>query len=607
MANSQVTLVSGIDTWVDQERPSRNFGDGKTIGVKTDTGENAYAYIYFNRPFDLGSTIIDAKLRLYTKGAWSASPTIGVKRIDEKWAASKLTWDRRPTVVGSAVDVTQSSNADGDLWEFDLTAMFQTISDGGTYYGLRVESSSTVLRYFYSIDAVKTLFRPELYVEWSDAPQAPTVLSPAGGRQTSLQFPVFRFDYTDDVGETELASVQVQINSTDVWTSPTFDSGEVVTSVPEFVSDGTAWAGLSNTHQRWWRVRVKSDAGLWSPWSDAEQFGRTNKPTFTITNPGSGTVAEWTPPIIRSSVTGGTQEAYRVLTWLDGSPDDVLDDSGRTSGAEDSYTIPKGVLTDGEDYVTEWRLWDTVDREATPGDPTYVAVDVTYAFAEDGTPDPVDTIVAAPQSPSPFVNITVTRGDGAPDYFALVRDGELVETEIDPADVQNGGGGWTIVDRTAKPFRVHEWKVQCFVNGLSSDTNPTDSDRPVPTGLWLTQDENAVFFAQTTDSTFVKGETTQVYYPVAGDRGVTVNQSLRGYEGHVNGLLIPTGADWGDLELNARQWRDRLEEIRNNVGEECVMFIGWEAVRIVPYNITWTPTNAPKGTLVADFDYLEVG
>src|SRR5690606_10791352 len=129
---------------------------------------------------------------------------------------------------------------------------------------------------------------PELEIEWSDAPQAPTDLSPSGGRCVSIAKPTLRFDFTDNRGSTKIQACQVQIDDIDDdWSSVIFDSGTVPVEEPELDlartdMPGGVFDGLSGGQEVRWRVRVQDGSGQWSQWSEGRRFKRDVKGTLTI-------------------------------------------------------------------------------------------------------------------------------------------------------------------------------------------------------------------------------------------------------------------------------------------------------------------------------------
>ncbi|MGH3010199.1 MAG: DNRLRE domain-containing protein, partial [Gaiellaceae bacterium] len=241
---SSATLRNGIDSWVGSNEPGTNRGGDKRLIVRSDGTITNYSYIYFKNPAPRGATVTSATLRLFSLGTF-ASKAVRARLIIRSWRESFITWNNAPDVSGVGPTVTQASTADGQEWAFDVTALLQALSDGQANYGFRLAATvvdATIAR-FYSLDSAVN--QPVLDVEWSDAPVAPHTLSPSGGRATSLAAPVLRFDYADPAGQSPLTAVQVQVNNNaDQFTTPTFDSGTVATTLPELDLSTTTYVGL---------------------------------------------------------------------------------------------------------------------------------------------------------------------------------------------------------------------------------------------------------------------------------------------------------------------------------------------------------------------------
>lgn len=579
---------NATDAHVNSGSPSANYVDAKRLLLKS--GE-AYAYLHFNRPFPLKSTIHSATLRVYTRDSWGTTPTLTVRRISERWAASKVIWNNRPTVTGLADTTTQSSAADGHEWAFDVTSDLQAVSNGAVWWGFRIETDSTTAKYLYSANAVD--YQPILEVTYSEAPQAPTTLSPSGSRAVSISKPVLSFDFTDRSGSTTLQSVQVQIDPAGAFGSPAFDSGTVAATQPELDLSTTAYAGLSAGSETRWRVRVQDAAGLWSPWSDVERFRRDNKGTLTITNPGAAPndfVSEWTPPILWT-LTGETQKSWRLFITPDDDPTVELYDTGWTRGTDVSHTLPRGVIEDDEFYRVVLRIRDTKDRERTDGDPTYTEAVRIFQFREDPTPNPVSSLTANTQLPRPHMQLTFQRAT-APDYFVVKRDGKVIETQIDPADVLDTGTTYRWTDKDSRPNRSHTWMVQAVVNGKTSTGNPTVTKRTEIRGLWLIDPDRdiEVYLASPgrDPGEWGLGEDSAIYYPLGSERAVVKTQGLRGYEPTVRGTLVEAAGK------TAEQWEDALLRIRSRPGQILTLSLGDESVRGVAANISISLTpNSP--------------
>jgi hypothetical protein len=653
-----VTFRNAKDTWVRQSTPSTNYNQDKRLGVAT----SAYAFLYFGCRFDAGATIHSATLRLYTHGAWGTTPTLTVRRVSQLVSMARTTWNNQPPVTGTGVSITKSSNAIGHEWAFDVTAMIQAVADGSAWHGFRIESDATAIKYLRSAQALA--LRPTLEIVWSEAPHAPTTLSPSGGRAVSSGAPVLRFDFTDELGATGLQAVRVQVDPNGNWTDPAFDSLTFETDEPEFdlaadatgrdvsltttlnsttatapvgtfvtadvgqevsgpnvplgvtiasrqsdtqvtlsaaaTATGTAthvvermYLGLANGAETRWRVQVQDTAGLWSPWSDAVRFRRDNKGTLTITNPGAPPndfVSEWTPPILWS-LTGETQTAWRVLVHLiDGERAEQVHDSGRRKGTETSYTLPKGVIEDESRYRVTVRIWDSKDREATPGDPPFTSASQDFTFAEDATVDPVSGLTATNLTPRPWVQLEWTRAT-APDSFTVLRNGKVIETGIDPVDVLVSAGVYRWTDKDAAPRKSHTWRVQAVVNRKASANNPGVTLTVGSTGVWLTDPDSGldVFLAEGQVNGLQMVDQADVHVPLGSSRSIKITQGMRGYEGNVTGLVMNYAG------FTTEQWVDRLLKIKERPSNILILTTQHETFRCAVGNITVSPADEVKG------------
>lgn len=383
-------LTNALATQVSQPFPTTNFNTNILLGSRNAASTDAIAYIYFARPFPLKATILTAELVFYTTAMATGTHSIDVTRLGVKFDASRMTWNSRPVVsIGAARTVTKTGVvADRTEWRVNVADWLQSVSDGGAWYGFKVQTQEAVARYIYSEIHPLSAYRPRLEVTWSDAPNTPNGLAPSGGRAVGIAKPVLRAAYVDVSGVTTLQAVQVQINATDVWTAPTFDSGRVLTSVPELDLAATAYAGLADGATTFWRVRFQDASGLWSPWSLATTFKRDNKGTLVVDSPPVGTpkVEDATPPILWT-FTGETQAFYQV--WIEHTENGVLVTdwtSTKVQTAVDDVTVPAGKITDpGVTYKLTVRVWDGKQRETTPGDPIYSEVVRYFTFVPGAT------------------------------------------------------------------------------------------------------------------------------------------------------------------------------------------------------------------------------
>jgi hypothetical protein len=534
-----VTLRNANDTYVVAGVPAANYAGATSILTKaTGTGSQVNGLIYFARGFPFGVTIVSATLKLYQVGTEAGSHTINLQRVTAAWNVSTVTWNNQPasTSTGQVVK-TQGAGSGGAEWAFDVTAHIQLIADGNTaWYGWKLVSTTDEYLSFYSTQAAT--LKPVLEITYSDKPQAPSTLSPSGNRAVSLSKPILRFDFTDDAGNTLLQAVQVQVNATNVWTSPTFDSGTVLTSDAQLDLSTTAYAGLASGSSTYWRVRVQDGAGLWSDWSQGAQFQRQTQGTLAISNPpGTGLISEPTPPI-NWALTSRTQAAYQVFI-THGST--IVYNTGKITGATTSRTLPDGILKDDTSYTAYVRTWDTISRESTPNDPPYVQATQAFTYNYDATVSPVTSLAATDLTPQPAVTLTWSRST-APDTFLVRRDGVIIASNLTPASLSTGGTNYAYTDRGADPRKSVTWSVQAVVNGKTSASNPTVVKTLNPVGTWL-QDLERGIYIQLFDrdpGSWGMGEVAETYTPVGGSRGIRVTQALRGYEGSISGSIMAT-------------------------------------------------------------------
>jgi hypothetical protein len=602
MSEATTLLRNPVDAHVGSANPSSNHADAKKLWLESST-DTSYAFVFFNRPFPLGATIINATLRVYTDGAWNIAPTLTVRRVLDRWNVNKLTWNNRPNVTTTTVQTSKSSAADDDEWAFDVTQFMQTVANGGVWYGFRIGTDATARKALHSgSTAVGT--RPQLEVTWSRAPQPPTTLTPSGSRAVSVAKPVVSFDFTDHLGSTQLQAVQVQIDPNGNWTTPAFDSGVVAATEPELDLATTTYAGVTAGQETRWRAKVQDGAGLWSEWSDVARFRRDNKGALTITNPAvapNDFVSEWTPPIIWS-LTGETQKAWQVFVTPADDHTDHLHDTGRTKGTDTSWTLPKGVIEDDERYRVVVRVWDSKDRQATPGDPPFTQVEREFEFREDGTPNPVTSLTALNLLPRPWMRLEWQRST-APDSFTIKRNGKVIETGLDPAALLLSGTTYRWTDKDASPNRNHTYVVQAFVNGKSSANNPSVTALSEVRGIWLVDRERDidVLIKGREPGEWSMGEDATTHYPMGDSKPVRITQSLRGWEGHITGTLTTSEG------LTAQEWQDRLLRIKSRPGDNLTLTLGQESMRVEAYNIVVAPTGNTPTNVAVDFDFHQVG
>lgn len=598
-------LRNASDTSAVSTSAARNYRQSRSLLLKS---AERFAYVYFNRAAPRGSNITSALLRFYHRDAWgSSSRSITVKRIDEPWKASRLTWNNRPAVTGTGRTITDAGGPDGTLVEIDVTGLLQVVSNGARWLGFRIETDDATARELYSSNANISAMRPTLEVSWTTAPQQPTDLSPDGNRAVSTSKPTLRFSFVDELGDTSLGQVRVQIDPTDTaWDgTPAFDSGAVDADAPELDLSETAFAGIGAGTSLYWRARVSDGAGLWSDWSDSARFKRVNKGTLTLLSPSGSTVSEPTPLIIWS-LTGAVQKAWQVRIVDDDDRSREIADSGRHKGSDTSWTVPDDdKLKDGKDYQLTVRIWDGDDREGTPGDPVFTATSKVVVVNDVPGVTPVNTLEVTQRSigrVDPRMALTWKRAT-APDRFIVLRDGDVIENRLDPAEAidPETPTQYLYIDNNARPWRVHEWRVKAVENGEQSDPRLV-SETPRSVGIWVYDKARdlTVWIADKQSGAWALGEDATVFAPLNGTKIVRRVQSQRGLEGNISGYLVTKfGQEWW-------QWERDLMKMRDEPNNAVIISMADLSIKAILGNVTTYPTTNVPPSRVVSIDFWEV-
>lgn len=620
MSSITQTMQVAFDAWTDSARSSLNLSTEKKLGLCASSPTQR-AYLYMAKGFPRGANIINAKLRVYTAGAWNTTPTLTVQRITSDWKVGRITHDNAPSSTTSQqVTGSHASNADGDLWEFDVTNILQTIagspgtgSGSSPWYGFRISTSGTSRKNLWSADALD--FRPTLTVTWSEAPDAPSVLTPGGGRYVSVAKPVLMFDFTDTVGDTTLQAVQVQISNSSAvvssggaFSSSTFDSGSVASSVAQLDLSATAYAGITAGATIYWIVRVQDGSGSWSKWSDPTSVTRAAKGTLTITNPAvspNNFVTDVTPPFAWT-FTGETQTQWR-LQILDSTAENVLYDSGKQQGAGTSHTPTSSkILKFGKTYTLRLRVWDSKLRAPTTGDggtadPPYVEATRTFTVNESATVATVTGLSVAAHSPEPWNEVNFSRST-APDSFTIVRDDGLHVTGIVPSEVFVSGTAYKWIDKQPQRRRSHTYTVKAVVNGVTSASNPSAAGTAIGLGaIWLQDLDKgtAVMLVNAEESESTLSEDGATYTPINAAVGVRITQRVGGLVGTVNGFVANTVGKTQD------QWANLLLAMRVKRQHDFVLTIGRETFHCNVFNINVEPQKGPDAQRAVSFEFMQ--
>jgi hypothetical protein len=538
-----VTIVrSGLDAYVLSAYPNANYAAATRLRLDSTEAES---FVFFKSPVPVNGsyTVTSAVLRFRTAVALGGSVTVSAQRVAASYKTRLLTWNNKPGVVGSVVSQTISGPTTDTWWELDVTAHVQAIANGSPNYGWKLTTTSTSLLRLFSLNAAQ--YKPTLVVEYTDKPEKPGMLTPYGGLAVGIPKPVVRFSYSDPGGDDGLDAVQVQIDAGNNFVSGIdFDSGWVTAATPELDLSATAYGGLSDGATTYWRVRVRDEAGGISDWSDVASFSRDDKGTLTITNPAapaSNYVDEFTPPIAWT-FTGETQKAFRVRVGLASKPGVWRYDSGKIVSASTSHTLPfryngRRILMDDHNYVVEVRVWDTKDRVGVP----YVQAQRTFAMNYDATVTAVTSLTATQPTIAPWVTLQWQRGT-MPDEWIIIRDGEVIEREDVAADLFVSGTTYQFIDRTARGFVAHTYKVRAVVTHKTASSSPTVTITPVCKGFWLSNENGSlqVLLHGTDIENMAYGEDAATHVAIGADSATRIVAGMRGIEGTFVGTIYST-------------------------------------------------------------------
>lgn len=567
---------------------------GSTAWLPLDSGAGM-SFIQFGLPADLrkGATVLTAKLRVYQVGAWSGSRTLTLQKNAARWRVSTLNWNNKGSGTGTTVPVTQTNGAVAAMWEFNVAADVQAWVDGTLgNAGWRLTTSDTTLRYVRGAKA--SSLKPTLELTYTYAPVAPTSLHPSAG-SVSVASPTLR--WSSDTP----AAIQVHVDPA-ASASPAFDSGTVATTLEEFALAGSAYAGLTAGSTTQWRVRIQNAAGLWSAYSQWATFTRTSKPTLTITQP-TATVTEASPPVA-FTMTG--LAAYQVLIAKAATPSVYIYDSKKISGTTGAHSPANVMTANGTSYIVTVRAWDSVVREATPGDPGYMEATVTTTLAYSGTVTGVTSLTAVQVAMAPWVDLTFVRAT-QPDGWAIVRDGEVIYIEDVANNLFFSGTTYKWRDWTAAPNRQHTYFVYPVIGGVTSNLGSSAVVTPSIVGIWVGDPETItdVQLLGRDEVAATYGEDATTFNPIGATAAVSILTAQRGLEGQAIGLLTDALGRVGTTQIaTLLDFKGRADNVYR---------LAWADVNIpvVLRNINPTPTrqgtSPGKVTRSVALDFFQSG
>lgn len=574
----KVSLTARYVTFVDEAKPSTcYFNKTGYASIDGTTGKRKKALLWFSSPFGPeGGNVLRATLRVKTRQAKGTGAHTLNASLAAKWSLhfGQLRWTTFPGTTGNTAIVSKTGAlAKGTEWAFDVTKQLQAVADGQGMYGIVLYSTLADL---VSIEGqMGHGLNPTLEVEWTLAPKPPTKLAPAGGRVVGEVKPVLRWDFFDHAGEDNLKSIQVQMSRTSSFTAPAWDSGEINTSRCSLDLSTTSYPGFGTGTLVYWRVRNRDTAGLWSAWSTPAVFKYAPRAVVTLQNPSPLTpfIVDPTPPI-DWTVTGGTQERWRVGIYvLDHRGKWGLQDhSGLRAGTDTSWTPAKPLRYRDAKYKVVVDVFDTWDREATPGCPEYTSDSEEVTFKPYADTTSTYKLAAKSTNGTPSVDITWQHTQ-QPDQWHVYRDGRLMAKYDGDNLLRGSAPNYGITDRWV-PQGEHTWKVVAIVNGEAWPSGSVTATVG-QTGTWLVnvETQRAVCFVGDTDHDLTLPEDVTVHVPLGATHGVAVTGGRRGYEGTVQGLLVDLSTLPDRLNQNAKVWMENLRDFKLDTGQEYLLLI----------------------------------
>lgn len=512
---------------VQSAKPAYAYGQLARVPLKS--GEKAgvlRAAIPADIPDD--AIITKADLVFHTRESWSGSIIFSAQRQSEAWSVSKVTWNNRPDVLaGTSKQTTVTSPVLGQEFRIDVSDHAQAFVSGtATNRGWRIYNDAGTARDIYGATAAK--HKPYLDLTYVVPDDAPTGLVPDGAAVSTAK-PTLTFAVPDDT-----AAIQVQIDATADAVSPDWDSGQINTPAGLLDLTTTTYPGLADGATTYWRCRSKGPLG-WSLFSSWATMPRVSKPTVTITAP-APTTGDKTPPIAWTAP-GSVMWQARLLR----TSGEVLDESDITASADLEWTAGKGLRKIGDTGRAHVRVWDGVDRVATPGDPTWSEAFLDFALVAIDVAPGADTVQVSQVGPSPVVRVTWT--GPLPDLWRITRDGDL----LDLVD----GSETTYLDYGAAPLTQHVYQALVATGtGEVSPNGPTATLRTRPAGAWLMDPDTGeqLFFLDEEVATTM-AERAVLHTPLGDAPLVRRRSGTPPPSGTASGLLLESAA--GDDYLPA--------------------------------------------------------
>lgn len=630
----KATNMRSWETHVSKTNPDRNYSGFRSLNIVTgldgESGMDSYGYISFARPFPLGAKIMSATLTFHT---WaineSGAHTMYLRRVTEKFAQSRVTWETRPAVgpVLSGISVTKNGpQPSHEAWSFDVTQHLQQVSDGAPWYGWRVTTSDSQWRRIVAQEAAGASrgFEPTLTIEWSDQPDEPASLHPDEG-VVGISAPAMSFEYLPIDEDATLMKVHVQTSTSESFAVPTWDSGEQDWTDPTVYPAQLGYPGATQGQVVYWRIRVM-DQGGWSGWSPVAEFTYIPEPTLTMLSPPGGVPIDGGDSLlVEGFITDMTptftwdcpeQVAYHITVSLDTSTysgKDWIWDSGRAQAPTQSIELPKGVITrDDVKYRVILRVFDEHDRQSVANDHyTYAGARIVVEMSDDPAITKVTDVVGAQVPGTPEVEATWKRGAAA-DEWIIIRDAindigssrRVFVEEVDNIDVVQPDGSYKYLDRGAPPRTPYRYSIYPVINGKRGTGTLGNVVETRLDGIWLVMPDFSLMIAGNDQGSWELPEQSTAHQVVGATAPTIIREVHQGYRGALAGVLIDESRH--QPGLSSQQKRDRFLAIKEDP-RGARLVVADMNIPVSLANMNVYPTPLPTLQFECSFDFWQDG
>ncbi len=167
-----LTLQGTGDAYISERYDGRNYGDSRTMYVRSKPQENMRSLIKFDTSsIPPGSMIISATLKLDAKSIPKASRNYIINRALASWDELSVTWNSKPAVAPSPTSSASTPSSPGWM-EWDVTSDIQAFVNGNPDYGWQIsdanENSPTEYKTtFYTKESASAALRPMLVIQYA--------------------------------------------------------------------------------------------------------------------------------------------------------------------------------------------------------------------------------------------------------------------------------------------------------------------------------------------------------------------------------------------------------------------------------------------------------